>query len=89
LYYRAGVNVKTKQNIFGYIFTEEFENFYFENCNNIFIQIFAGVTIAPAPSTTQLALATVEVRVKIKKILDTNRRKFMIFMLKKDILIHS
>ena len=47
------------------------------------VLIFAGVTIAPAPSTTQLALATVEVRVKIKKILDTNRRKYMIFMLKK------
>ena len=47
------------------------------------VLISAGVTIAPAPSTTQLALATVEVRVKIKKILDTNRRKCMIFILKK------
>ena len=47
------------------------------------VLIFAGVTIAPAPSTTQLALATVEVRVKIKKILDTNSLRYMIFILKK------
>ena len=47
------------------------------------VLIFAGVTIAPVPSTTQLALATVEVRVKIKKILDTNSLRYMIFMLKK------
>ena len=45
--------------------------------------ILAAVTTAPAPSTTQLALATAEVRVKIKNILDSNRRKYMMFMLKK------
>ena len=41
-------NLKTKQKILGCIFTEKFENFDFESCNNIFTpeieSIYRGMT---------------------------------------------
>jgi hypothetical protein len=44
--YRDKANGKTKQKILGCIFTEKFENFYFESCNHIFTPEIKSIMLA-------------------------------------------
>ena len=44
--YRDKANGKTKQKILGCIFTEKFENFDFESCNNIFTPEIKSIMLA-------------------------------------------